>query len=135
MKSSFTVMDKDLNPGNPDSPGRNAADRTMDRHDGIKVFREKGISIIEPSKVPDDMKVQGYTIQIIAMTKGIPPSRAYLKRFSNEVIKMSSGQDGLDRYYIRKYDSLGTAAIEMQKLREQGFDDVFVRAIAEYDRL
>lgn len=101
-----------------------------------KVIQEKRTILITPSEITDQMEVQGYTIQIVAMNEGVPPTKSHLEKFRGEVIKMSRGLDGLDRYYIRQYDSKRQAMREVRKLRaSSGFGDLFVRAIAKYKEL
>lgn len=101
-----------------------------------KVIQEKRTILITPSEITDQMEVEGYTIQILAMNEGVPPSKSHLEKFRSEVIKMSRGLDGLDRYYIRQYDSKREAMREVRKLRaSSGFGDLFVRAIAKYKEL
>ena len=91
--------------------------------------------LIDPSALTDDMKINGYTVQIVATNRGIPPNENYMAKFRNETVRMSSGLDGLDRYYIRIFDTKKEAIRSMKKLRAQGFSDVFIRAIAEYNQL
>lgn len=100
-----------------------------------KTIYDKRIILIDPSKLTDNMKISGYTVQIVATNRGIPPNEDYMAKFSNETVRMTSGLDGLDRYYIRKFDTRKKAIRSMRKLRARGFSDVFVRAIAEYNRL
>ena len=100
-----------------------------------KTIHDKNIILIDPSKLTDNMKISGYTVQIVATNRGIPPNRDYMAKFSSETVRMSSGLDGLDRYYIRVFDTKKEAIRNMRKLRSRGFSDVFVRAIAEYNRL
>ena len=100
-----------------------------------KTIHDKRTILIDPSKITDNMRISGYTVQIVATNRGIPPNEDYMAKFSNETVRMTSGLDGLDRYYIRKFDTRKKAIRSMRKLRSQGFSDVFVRAIAEYNQL
>lgn len=100
-----------------------------------KTIHDKRTILIDPSKLTDDMKITGYTVQIVATNRGIPPNEDYMAKFSNETVRMTSGLDGLDRYYIRIFDTRKKAIRSMRRLRARGFSDVFVRAIAEYNRL
>ena len=100
-----------------------------------KTIHDKRVILIDPSKLTDNMRISGYTVQIVATNRGIPPNEDYMAQFRNETVRMTSGLDGLDRYYIRKFDTRKKAIRSMRKLRARGFSDVFVRAIAEYNRL
>ncbi len=100
-----------------------------------KTIHDKRTILIDPSELTDNMKISGYTVQIVATNRGIPPNEAYMAKFSNQTVRMSSGLDGLDRYYLRKFDTKKEAIRNMRKLRARGFSDVFVRAVAEYNRL
>ena len=100
-----------------------------------KTIHDKRTILIDPSKLTDNMRISGYTVQIVATNRGIPPNEDYMAKFSNETVRMTSGLDGLDRYYIRKFDTRKKAIRSMRRLRARGFSDVFVRAIAEYNQL
>ena len=100
-----------------------------------RTIRETRTILIDPSALTDNMKISGYTVQIVATNRGIPPNENYMAKFRNETVRMTSGMDGLDRYYIRIFDTKREAVRNMRKLRARGFSDVFVRAIAEYNEL
>lgn len=100
-----------------------------------KTIHDKRTILIDPSALTDNMRISGYTVQIVATNRGIPPRADYMAKFSDETVRMTSGLDGLDRYYIRVFDTKKEAIRKMKRLRTQGFSDVFVRAIAEYNKL
>lgn len=96
---------------------------------------EQTVELVETSKVNDDMEIEGYAVQVIAMPRGMLPESSFFNRLNHETIKMARGKDGLDRYYTGQYETQDEALRAMRKLRKTGYSDAFVRAIVKYSIL
>lgn len=73
-----------------------------------------------------------FTVQILAMSRGVRPRAHYFSMIDHLTIKKSEGRDGLDRFYVGEYSSLSDAYKAMENLRYIGYKDAFVRRLTEY---
>ncbi|MEM9339069.1 MAG: hypothetical protein AAGA66_10100 [Bacteroidota bacterium] len=103
--------------------------------EGISVQTIENMALVVESSLSKDTKIDGYAVQLLAMPSGKQPSGSYLKDMGIDSIKRSQGKDGLDRYYIGKYEDKKEALWVVKSLKSKGYDDVFIRALVSYDML
>lgn len=82
-----------------------------------------------------EQKIEGYTVQVLAMPNGIDPMYPYLAKLNSDEIKITEGKDGLCRYYIGEYLSRKEANKAMKAIIAKGYADAFIRSLVEYSRL
>ncbi|WP_109832641.1 glycosyltransferase family protein [Reichenbachiella versicolor] len=96
------------------------------------------IDTIQLVEVSEDLEVieeetrKGFAIQVIAMPRNMKPEPEFFIPLEDSDVQMSRGKDGLDRYYFGIYDNRETALKAMKSVREIGYKDAFVRALAKY---
>lgn len=93
------------------------------------------VTLVKEDDVTDDMVIEGYAIQVLAMSRGKKPLVAFMEELKEKNIKVAFGRDGLDRYYFGQYMNKNQALEAMRAMRREGYEDAFVRAIVKYSSL
>ncbi|GAA5043871.1 hypothetical protein GCM10011506_47340 [Marivirga lumbricoides] len=86
---------------------------------------------------PDSLIVQDslpeyYVVQVLAMPTGRAPKAGFFDNLGDVKIEMSGGRDGLERYYLGRYETLKEAISRKNEVVKMGYYDAFVRAIMKY---
>lgn len=100
-----------------------------------KLEPEPKIELVKEEPVLPKAKIEGYTVQIIAVPVGKEPTGNFFKHVDQTLLNMTSGKDGLDRFYVGEYINRSDALVAMRELRNYGYEDAFVRNLEMYNQL
>lgn len=77
----------------------------------------------------------GYTVQILAKAKKNDPDQRYFEHIDTKlVIESIRGNDGLERYFIGVFRTQEEASRILSNVRNNGYNDAFVRKLSAYSQ-
>ncbi|WP_420316505.1 hypothetical protein [Ekhidna sp.] len=100
----------------------------------IKKIQSKDKSTASKEELKINSKL--YTVQILAMTIPNKPDPNYFRNLEPRSIVLNvEGKDGFNRFYLGAHETKRDAVKAMRELRENGYEDAFIRKIKKYKEL